>query len=160
MKALGRKCPNFDPHAWDKVSPAAVTAACLARAKANKELAEVYEENLESVPAGHDDTRPKLKRRFVEGSPRDRIWGVGLSFNDNRIDDERQWKGANRLGKCHDEACLAWGRQRLGDSDAMLSNTSGETIRKGEGEYRYQGTPGQADAQSRDEDSLPQPLPS
>jgi hypothetical protein len=76
----------------------------------NKELAAISQETLESVPLEKDTDRLTLKRMFVEGSPSDRIWGVGLRFNDKRLDNEREWKGTNRLGKCHDDACLIWGQ--------------------------------------------------
>jgi len=36
---------------------------------------------------------------FVEASPYDKIWGVGLDQNDPKIDDEKNWKGRNLLGK-------------------------------------------------------------
>ena len=49
-------------------------------------------------------TTEKITRTFVEGSPVDRIWGVGLRWNEGRCDDERNWRGENRLGRCHDEA--------------------------------------------------------
>jgi predicted NAD-dependent protein-ADP-ribosyltransferase YbiA (DUF1768 family) len=43
-------------------------------------------------------------RRFVEGSPVDRVWGVGLKWDDPKCEEEASWRGENRLGKCHDEA--------------------------------------------------------
>lgn len=42
------------------------------------------------------DTGDKV---LVEGSPYDRIWGVGLTFDDERIIDESNWRGENLLGK-------------------------------------------------------------
>lgn len=36
---------------------------------------------------------------FVEASPVDVIWGVGLHYEDDRVLDEKQWKGQNLLGK-------------------------------------------------------------
>ena len=38
-------------------------------------------------------------KTFVEASPADRIWGVGLAQDDPAIEDERNWKGRNLLGK-------------------------------------------------------------
>ncbi len=36
---------------------------------------------------------------LVEASPYDRIWGVGLKWNDPRILDQSLWLGTNLLGK-------------------------------------------------------------
>ena len=38
-------------------------------------------------------------RIFVEASPYDKIWGVGLYETDDRILDEKNWLGENLLGK-------------------------------------------------------------
>jgi hypothetical protein len=40
-------------------------------------------------------------KQLVEGSPYDTNWGVGLWYNDPKIDNERNWKGTNNnnLGK-------------------------------------------------------------
>jgi len=36
---------------------------------------------------------------LVEASPKDTIWGIGLSADDPRAQDEKSWKGQNLLGK-------------------------------------------------------------
>ena len=41
-------------------------------------------------------------RKFVEGSPVDTIWGVGIDYRDMKIRDEKNWKGQNKLGQCLD----------------------------------------------------------
>jgi ribA/ribD-fused uncharacterized protein len=47
---------------------------------------------------------PELKgKHFCEASPKDLIWGVGLSENDPLIDNENNWLGDNLLGKVLDE---------------------------------------------------------
>ena len=38
------------------------------------------------------------KRVLVEASPVDRIWGVGLAADDDRITDPHAWRGLNLLG--------------------------------------------------------------
>lgn len=56
-------------------------------------------------------SNPKLKeillstenREFVEASPFDNIWGVQLAEDDKRIEDKRNWKGLNLLGKALNE---------------------------------------------------------
>lgn len=40
-------------------------------------------------------------RIIVEGAHYDRVWGVGLAYDDPRIEDEANWLGLNRLGKVH-----------------------------------------------------------
>lgn len=40
---------------------------------------------------------------FCEASPYDRIWGLGLHQNDPLVDDEKNWRGLNLLGKALDE---------------------------------------------------------
>ena len=39
-----------------------------------------------------------LGHLIAEASPYDNAWGVGLAGDDPRIDDPRQWRGANVLG--------------------------------------------------------------
>ena len=36
---------------------------------------------------------------FVEASPIDKIWGVGLAENNDLILDPKNWKGLNYLGE-------------------------------------------------------------
>jgi ribA/ribD-fused uncharacterized protein len=42
-------------------------------------------------------------KHFVEASPYDKIWGVGLGEDNPLVDDETNWKGQNLLGKALDE---------------------------------------------------------
>ena len=37
---------------------------------------------------------------LVEASPYDRIWGIGMKFNDPRALTPSEWNGLNLLGKC------------------------------------------------------------
>lgn len=43
------------------------------------------------------------KKTLVEGSPFDKIWGVGIADNDDRILNEANWRGKNLLGKALEE---------------------------------------------------------
>ena len=40
-----------------------------------------------------------LDKDFVEGSPIDKIWGVGIAWDSPLIEDEGNWLGENLLGK-------------------------------------------------------------
>ena len=41
-------------------------------------------------------------KRLVEGSKWDTTWGVGIDFNDPRIDNQENWKGEN----CNQLGCV------------------------------------------------------
>lgn len=90
QKALGRKCRNLDPAVWDFASISVAVACSIVRAEADYTLKQIY------LKAG--------KRTFVEGSPIDTIWGVGLHWSDSSIEDPQNWRGTNRLGICHGHA--------------------------------------------------------
>ena len=87
QKVLGKKCRNFDLAIWDIASVPVVVACCIARAEADYTLKQIY------LRAG--------KRTFVEGSPEDRVWGVGIHWAHPSIESPEQWRGDNRLGVCH-----------------------------------------------------------
>ncbi|KAL3467088.1 hypothetical protein BJX64DRAFT_248830 [Aspergillus heterothallicus] len=90
QKMEGRKVPNFDDQLWTKASSVIVVAGCVARAEVEDELKNIY------LASGD--------RIFVEGSRKDRVWGVGLDWKSKEILDKRNWRGANRLGYAHYEA--------------------------------------------------------
>ncbi|KAE8365216.1 hypothetical protein BDV27DRAFT_171796 [Aspergillus caelatus] len=90
QKALGRRAEGFREDVWEFASEVIVAAGCVARAEVDGALRDVY------LASGG--------RKFVEGSVKDRIWGVGLRWDSVEIEDEGNWKGKNRLGRCHDEA--------------------------------------------------------
>ncbi|KAL9105797.1 MAG: hypothetical protein Q9227_009099 [Pyrenula ochraceoflavens] len=89
QKAEGRNVSGFSENVWNTVSPEVCIVATIARAKADDNLARIF--------------RRSGTRKFVEGSPSDRTWGVGIRYNDPRILDPDNWQGQNRLGRCHDE---------------------------------------------------------
>jgi hypothetical protein len=43
------------------------------------------------------------KSNFVEASPYDCIWGIGMGKSEEGINDPDNWKGLNLLGKVLDE---------------------------------------------------------
>jgi ribA/ribD-fused uncharacterized protein len=84
-KALGRKVAGFDDRTWKAHREAIVAAGSRAKFTQNPALLQTL-----LATAGTE---------LVEASPFDRIWGVGLSADDPRIDDPTQWRGGNLLGK-------------------------------------------------------------
>jgi len=85
QKALGREVEGFDEEMW--------TAAC-------REV--VFRGNLAKF--SQDETLKALLlatsgKQIVEASPKDRIWGIGLSADDPRATDPEQWQGTNWLGE-------------------------------------------------------------
>ena len=90
-KALGRKVKNYDDAVWNEKRYQVMVDANLYKYSQNEELKGLL-------------LNPELKGKgYVESSPLDRIWGVGLSENDPLIDDEKNWLGTNLLGKALDE---------------------------------------------------------
>lgn len=87
QKALGqdRKEIRFNQEVWDKNKFDIVVKGNLLKFSQNEKLKKQLL-----------DTGDKV---LVEGSPYDKIWGVGLKWDDPKILDEKNWKGENLLGK-------------------------------------------------------------
>lgn len=84
QKSLGRTVKNFDKNEWDK-----------------RNLQIVYEGNYAKFTQNEDLKGELLStgnRIFVEASPEDKIWGIGLHEVDPLVDDPMNWKGQNLLG--------------------------------------------------------------
>jgi ribA/ribD-fused uncharacterized protein len=85
QKALGRLVKNFVVSKWTPVSRDIVT-------KANYEKFR------------HEPLRKFLldlgEKEIVEASPTDKIWGIGLAEEDDRILEKKNWQGLNWLGEC------------------------------------------------------------
>lgn len=88
-KEFGRQVKNFNSEEWDKVKEEVMYKAV----KAKFEQDGLCRTCLLLYQTKH----------FVEGSPFDKIWGVGIKYNDERITDEKNWKGENLLGKILDK---------------------------------------------------------
>lgn len=88
-KNLGRQVKNFISSEWDKVKEEIMYKAV----KAKFEQDGLCRHCLLFYSNKH----------FVEGSPVDKIWGVGVSYTDRKIDNEKNWKGENLLGKILDK---------------------------------------------------------
>ena len=88
VKALGRGVKNFVPEKWDAVSSKYMTKAVTIRFEQDKKFAKML-------------TDKKYQgKKFVEASPYDKIWGIGMDENNPDVDDESKWQGQNKLGKC------------------------------------------------------------
>lgn len=83
-KALGRKVKNFDEHVWTKRRLDIVYAGNMLKFTQNPKWAEELK----------DVVRNGMY--FVEASPYDKIWGIGIGPDDARKGCE--WKGENLLG--------------------------------------------------------------
>ena len=85
QKKYGRMIKGFDKAAWDKNCLAIVYEGNLAKFTQNAELRE------QMISTGN--------RIFVEASPFDTIWGIGLAEDAEGIDNPSYWQGLNLLGQ-------------------------------------------------------------
>lgn len=85
QKKWGRKVKNFNKNKWEEMAKKIVFKANYAKFTQNEDCKKLL---LDSE-----------NRTIVEASPYDRIWGIGLSCNDPRALNPKQWRGANWLGK-------------------------------------------------------------
>ena len=86
QKKLGRKVKGFDKEVWDGVCREIVTYANYLKFTQNRDLF------IELM---------KYKKHvcFVEASPFDAIWGIGLEETDPDAYDRSKWEGTNWLGE-------------------------------------------------------------
>lgn len=92
IKQLGREVKNFDGDIWDKNKYNIVLEGNKLKFTQNKQLAKEMKKYSGKV--------------FVEGSPYDTVWGIGLHYNDDLALDSINWKGQNLLGKALTEVSL------------------------------------------------------
>ena len=88
QKRLGKLVTGFSVERWQAVARDVVFRGNVAKFTQNKEL------------------RAELMRargKFVEASPTDVVWGIGLAEGDPRCTDPAQWRGWNWLGQVLDE---------------------------------------------------------
>jgi ribA/ribD-fused uncharacterized protein len=83
-KSLGRKVKYYNNDRWNKVREQIMYEVNIDKYK---------DEKLQGILLS---TKNLI---IVESSPVDKIWGVGLSKEDPRILDEKNWNGLNLLGK-------------------------------------------------------------
>jgi ribA/ribD-fused uncharacterized protein len=83
-KAAGRQVRDFDEDAWAAARFGLVVDGNLAKFGQDDRLRRYLAETGERV--------------LVEASPRDRIWGIGLSAADKDARCPSRWRGLNMLG--------------------------------------------------------------
>ncbi|HEU5074736.1 MAG TPA: NADAR family protein [Polyangiaceae bacterium] len=83
-KQLGRRVQGFVDAQWKQHCSRIVVSASVLKFGQNPRLGSFLLASGDSV--------------IVEASPRDRIWGIGMSRNNPRARDPRHWRGQNLLG--------------------------------------------------------------
>lgn len=86
IKQLGREVKNFDKEIWEDIANDIVYLGTYFKFSQNEELKN-------SIFKYND-------KEFVEASPKDKIWGVGLHETNPLILDKNNWLGTNWLGNC------------------------------------------------------------
>ena len=94
QKAAGRDVKPYNEATWAGVRYDLVVDGNLAKFSQNENM----KAWMLDVGPGH---------HFVEASPTDRIWGIGLSIEEAPKVEPTEWPGQNLLGKALDETC-AW----------------------------------------------------
>jgi len=89
-KKLGRQVRNYDEEMWAQLRYHVMLAVNLDKFAQNPDLCDSF---LFAFPG----------KQFVEASPYDTIWGIGLTDSDPRATDAPSWKGQNLLGKVLDD---------------------------------------------------------
>lgn len=84
-KSLGRKVKNFNNTQWDDVKENIMFDVNYEKFTQNNRLCE--------------ELLSTDNKILVEASPYDKIWGIGLHWEDDRCLDETNWLGENLLGK-------------------------------------------------------------
>ncbi len=97
-KALGRKVSGFSEESWEEVRYESMFSAVYHKSCYDREFRDLI-------------LKPEWENlEFVEASPKDRIWGIGLSEDDPRAEIKKKWPGLNLLGKalCELRKYLKW----------------------------------------------------
>lgn len=84
-KSIGRKVKNFDEEVWEEHREEFMFKTLRYKAESWPD----FKEFVISTP-----------QTFVEASPYDKIWGIGLDENSPGIDNPDNWLGMNLLGNC------------------------------------------------------------
>lgn len=82
-KDLGRTVKGYKDSVWSEKREEAMFKSCLEKFRQNDNLKKLLLENT----------------NYVEASPYDKIWGIGMKEGEEGIEDPKNWKGQNLLGK-------------------------------------------------------------
>ena len=85
QKALGRQVRGFIDATWHEVARRVVFRGNLAKFSQDAGLRDMLFATGDRV--------------LVEGSAKDRLWGVGIAWDDPAIEDQTNWRGSNWLGQ-------------------------------------------------------------
>lgn len=85
-KAQGRVIENFDEELWQTYRQGIVVEGNFLKFSQNQNLLDKFNEY--------------KHLNFVEASPTDKIWGIGLHWLDPQILEKSNWNGENLLGVC------------------------------------------------------------
>lgn len=85
QKKLGKTVAPFDEKKWNLARLPIVAAGAIAKFGADERMIR------ELLDTGD--------RTLVEATVRDRIWGIGLDWSDDRVLDRANWRGLNLLGE-------------------------------------------------------------
>lgn len=85
QKRYGRMVQGFDKTKWEANARKIMYKGLYAKFKQNLALKQ-------ALLATGD-------RTMVEASPEDRIWGIGVHWKNDKVDDPKNWRGTNWLGE-------------------------------------------------------------
>ena len=95
-KALGQKVQHFSQTVWDENKFQIVVDGNIAKFSQNPRLQEFLMRTGDRI--------------LVEASPYDKIWGIGMAENNEKVENPLEWNGQNLLGFALMEV-----RDRLGE---------------------------------------------
>ena len=109
MKDLGRRVRDFDADFWDEIKFGASLNANYLKFSQNEDLREFLL-----------STKNKI---LVEASPHDKIWGIGMSANEQNAQNPVKWRGQNLLGfalmRVRDEIARVYENVHLCDASEL-----------------------------------------
>ena len=93
QKICGRRVKKIDVKIWDSVRYSIMTTGLFAKFSQNQKLKNYIVRQY----------RDCQSVRFVEASPYDTLWGIGLNMYHPNIYIPSKWRGQNLLGICLDD---------------------------------------------------------